>query len=212
MTKLPRRPDPERLARLEPPIATLGPETILFRIYRRAGPWPTTWRSFRRFGPVSRFDHQLPDGDGTPRAQDRGVLYAALDVASALAETFQHERRRINRTRHAPWLAAFRIRRTVPLLDLGDTFAVRVGASMKLVSGAHSVSQAWSRGFADAYPEIAGMRYPSSLTNRPAIVLFERADAEDVLPSAPLLNRSLDDPGLHVPLKVLAEEIGYRLL
>ena len=144
--------------------------------------------------------------------QERGVLYAAGDVASALAESFQHTQRRILRTRGRPWLAAFELAAPCPLLDLGDAFAVRAGASMKLVSGPFSFAQNWARGFHECYPAIAGMRCHSSLTNRPVVVLSERADLDALVPRTPLLNRALDDPMLYPTLRSIAVEIGYRLI
>ena len=212
MAKLPREPDPQRLRALEPALFHLDRQTPLYRVYRRGGRYPSGWKQPRHFGPVARFDHQSDDEDGAPRLQDRGVLYAAGDVATALAESFQHTRRRILRSRDRPWLAAFEVVEPVPLLDLTDTFCVRAGASMKLSSGPFAFSQRWARGFFEAYPDVAGLRYPSSMTGRPNVVLYERADLDRVLPAAPLLNRALDDPLLRDVLASVAIEIGYGLV
>ena len=118
MAKIPRAPDVERLRATPPAIIEIGPDIQLFRIYKRGGDFPTLWNQFRHFGPLSRFDHHVPDDADEPCAQSRGVLYAASDLATTLAEFFQHRRRRINRSDQQPWLAAFRLPGTIPLLDL----------------------------------------------------------------------------------------------
>ena len=104
MPKLPNRPDPARLRNREPRLISLPSGSLLHRVYRRGGPYPTLWNAFRFFGPTSaRFDHHLPDEDGDPHEQERGVFYAAADIVTALAETFQH-RRTVNRRTDRPWL------------------------------------------------------------------------------------------------------------
>ena len=213
MAKLPRRPDSERLRRLAPEIVTLGPETVLHRIYSRGGDHPTLWNAFRRFGPLtSRFDHHETDADGAPRPQERAILYAALDVPSAFAEVFQHNGRRINRRRREPWLAAFRLGTPLELLDLCDTFALRAGASMKLHTDTVLVAQRWSRAFHAAYPGIDGVRYPSSLTGRPCIALYERAEPALAERAELRFNRALADPALQEVIRRVADQIGYAIV
>lgn len=43
---------------------------------------------------LSRFDHHLSDRQGDPVLQSSGTLYAATDVATAVAEFFERNRRR----------------------------------------------------------------------------------------------------------------------
>lgn len=213
MAKLPRRPDPERLRRIEPEIATLDPDTVLHRIYSRGGDFPTTWHAFRRFGPLaSHFDHHEPDAEGAPRPQEHAILYAALDLPSAFAEVFQHNKRRINRRRREPWLASFRLGTPLELLDLCDTFALRVGASMKLHTDTVLVAQRWSRAFHEAYPGIDGVRCPSSLTGRPCVALYERAEPSLAEAAELLFHRALADPALQDVVRRLADEIGYAIV
>ena len=89
MPKLSNRPDPDRLRTRAPSLLSLPPGSVVHRVYCRGGPYPTLWNAFRFFGPTSaRFDHQFPDEDGDPREQERGVLYAATDIVTALAEAF----------------------------------------------------------------------------------------------------------------------------
>ena len=211
MAKLPRAPDVDRLRATPPSLVTIGPDQPLFRIYKRGGNYPTLWNQFRHYGPLSRFDHHRTDEENEPRFEDRGVLYAASDLPTALAEFFQHTRRRINRFDQHPWLASFRVPGEVQLLNLTDTYCVRAGASMKLVTGPFAHTQAWSRGFYDAYPEIHGLYYPSSMTNRPAFVFYERANTDALFPSTTQMHRALDSPVLLKPLVIAAQEIAYRL-
>lgn len=212
MAKLPREPDLDRLRSIEPGLISLGPDLALHRIYKRGGAYPTLWNSFRHYGPLSRFDHQLSDGRGKPFQQERGILYAATDIPTAIAEFFQRNQRRVNCTRHQPWLVSFKLASEVRLLDVTDTFCVRVGGSMKLVSGPFAHAQAWSRGFYQAYPEIAGLYYLSSLTNRPTIALYERANTPTLFPESTRFHRALADPLMHKALNIIVDEIGYGLV
>ena len=212
MPKLPNAPDPDRLRRLEPSLVTLASGTSVHRIYRRGGAHPTLWNAFRHFGPTaSRFDHHLLDDDGRPHEQPRGVIYLARDITTAIAEVFQQERL-IDRAEGQPWLVSSELSRDLSLLDLSGTFPLRAGGSMKLVSGPTVHARAWSRGFHDAYPDAHGLLYPSSLTNRPAVVLYERASTPSPFVEPPRFHRALRDALLMEPLRNAAREIGYDLL
>lgn len=212
MPKLPNRPDPARLRGRAPRLISLPSASVLHRVYRRGGPYPTLWNAFRFFGPTSaRFDHHLPDDDGNACEQERGVFYAATDIVAALAETFQH-RRTVNRRTDRPWLVSFRLSCELKLLDLSGTFPVSVGGSLKLVTGPALYSQNWSRGFYEAYPQIQGLYYPGSLTNRPIVALYERALQPGPFPAAPAVHRALDDPLLIEPLRNACRSLGYDLL
>ena len=212
MAKLPRAPDLARLSQLDPALITLAPGQLLYRVYSRGGSYPTHWNAFRHFGPLSRFDHHLPDRRGDPVLQTRGILCAATDVATAVTECFERNRRRANRYRRQPWLVSFALHGEVRLLDIADNFPVRAGASSKLAAGPYSHAQNWSRGFYDSYPEIQGVYYRSSLTGRPSIALYERARSAGIFPRAPSFHRALADPPLLDALRNVVEEIGYTLL
>ena len=212
MPKLPNRPDSDRLRAREPSLISIPAGSVVHRVYRRGGAYPTLWNAFRFFGPTSaRFDHQLPDEGGGPSEQKRGVLYAATDIVTALAEAFQ-QGRTVNRLANGPWLVSFALASELMLLDLTGTFSASVGASMKLVSGPTLYSQNWSRGFYDCYPGIHGLYYFGSLTNRPVIALYERALDAGVFPTTTSAHRSLDDPLLIEPLRNACRTIGYDFL
>lgn len=186
--------------------------TPVHRIYRRGGEHPALWNAFRYFGPTAaRFDHQQRDTKGRAFEQARGILYLAQDIPTALAEVFQ-EKRTVNRALDRPWLVSLRLACDLTLLNLTDTYCLRAGGSMKLVSGPTVYAQNWSRAFYACYQNIHGIYYPSSLTNRPVIALYERALALGPFPPAPRFHRALSDPLLIEPLRNACKEIGYDFI
>ncbi len=209
MAKLPNTPDLEHLRGMAPSLISIPIETPVYRIYRRGGELPALWNTFRYFGPTgARFDHQERDVKGRAFEQDRGILYLASDIPTALAEVYQ-EKRTVNRRDNHPWLVSIRLACELTLLNLTDTFCVQAGGSMKLVSGPTVYAQNWSRAFYECYEEIHGLYYPSSLTNRPVLALYERALALEPFPPAPRFHRELSDALLIEPLRNACKEIGY---
>jgi hypothetical protein len=212
VAKFPSSPGVPALARLTPAISTLGAGTTLARIYYSRGEHPQVWNQFRYFGPVnSRWDHHAPDVVGNPRAQSRGIYYAAIDAKTCLAETFQSTRR-IDRVFQAPWLAVFETLARLKLLDLTGDFATRMGASMAIHSGSRGRARGWARDLYEAYPEIQGILYAASMHGgHAAIALNERALKEPLFPEHPLFHRALADDTLLDPLKHAAHDLGYAL-
>ena len=193
-------------------MVSLRSGTPLHRIYRRGGEHPTQWRRFRHYGPTSaRFDHHHPDDAERSQEQTRGILYLAVDVSTALAEVFQ-ERRTVDRFLQRPWLVSFKLANDLSLLDLTGTFCVRAGGSMKLVSGPAIYSQNWSRALYERYRSIHGLYYPSSLTNRPVIALYERVLAVNPFPETPGFHGKLSSPMLIEPIRHACRKIGYEFL
>lgn len=209
MAKLPEAPPPaELVARTGPAVKSLPAGSLIWRVYFRGGPHPASWNQFRSYGPVpsGRFDHHDPP----PHHQERAILYAAIHGPTCLAEVFQ-ESRVIDRHHNDPWLAAFATERALDLLDLSGTWPTRAGASMAINSGPRPRAQRWSRAIYDAYPEIDGIYYPSSMSgNQPAVALFERALG--AIPKQPRLNRALAEPPLLIPITNAAAQFGYRVV
>ena len=204
-------PDLQHLSGLEPKIALLTPATLVWRIYRSAGAYPYRWNELRHFGPVaSRFDHHLEAADGKPYKQERGVLYAAPDMLTCLAEAFQAGRH-IDRDADAPWVAAFHLAAPVQLLDLSGRFATLAGCHQ----GIHSSpfrrrTRAWARAFHATWPQIQGLFYRSKMAvDLPAYVLFERA--AKALPPTPLVDLPLTVRLLATPIDAMARDLGYSL-
>ncbi len=210
MPKLPNAPDLNHLRAIGPALRTLDTRKLWHRVYRRGGEHPTRWDALRFHGPASaRFDHHVLDDTGKAKLQGRGILYLASDVPTCLAEVYQENREVDTNDRH-PWLVSFRLASTLTVLDLTETFAVRAGCSMKLVSGPRPHAQNGARGFYDVYSNIDGLYFLSSMTNRPAAALFERALDRNPFPASPDFHRSLSDPLLHIPIQEACKDIDYR--
>lgn len=193
----------------------VGPERVelasgryLFRVYRAGGRHATTWGRFRTVGParVGRFDHHpLPRGEHP----DHGILYAAFDVETAIAEAFGDERM-IDRWRDEPYIARFRLTDPVLSLDLATDWATRAGGSQELSSGPRPTSQAWSRAIWEDLGEIEALLYPSSMhgggTN---VAFFERA--KRALARTPDRNLPLSLQAFERDLIRIATRLGYGL-
>lgn len=206
MAKLPNPPAIARLGGLKPDIMPLGSGTLLFRIYFRGGDHPGRWSEFRPFGPLAgaRFDHH-PNPRGIH--PEYGILYAATEIKTCLAEVFQ-EGRHIDRRRREPWLVGFTLDGELELLNLTGDWPTRVGASMNINSGPRPRCRRWSRRIHEAYPRVAGLLYCSSMhANRSAAALYERA--APILSPSPQIHLPLTHPGLSQGLEKIAGELGY---
>ena len=104
MAKLPEPPSP---LSIPPEPRRFRAGTRLCRIYTRGGRFPSRWSDLRSHGP--------------PRLQSKGILYAAADATTCLAEVFQGTRM-VDRRAGDPWLVVFELAR-----DLGP-----LGASIEL--------------------------------------------------------------------------------
>jgi len=210
MSKFPEPPGVAELRRIDAQTIQLPASTMLARTYFAAGPHPSHWNQFRRFGPTSaRWDHHLPDVDGDPMDQDRCALYCAPDVDTCAAEVFQATRR-IDRTRNKPMLVVFALAETLTLLDVRCTFATTLGASTAIHSGTRTRARAWARQLYEAYPTLQGIYYGSSMNGHaPANVLNDRA--RRALPQRPLFHRALNDDMLVDVLQGIALRLSYGL-
>ncbi len=180
--------------------------TLLWRIYLRGGAFPGTWNGFRYFGPTNgRFDHHL-----APRSvQARGILYAAVHGETAFAEVFQ-ESRVIDRRMNDPYLVAFALRSPLSLLNLTGAWPTRAGASATINSGPRPRARRWSERCYEAYPDIHGLWYASSMDgHRHAVALYERADA---MPARPSFHRALGDPALTAVVLRAGARFGYGVV
>lgn len=110
-------------------------------------------------------------------------------------------------------MLAFALATPLKLLDLTGSFATRAGASMALMTGPRAVSRRWAQAFYDAYPEVQGVYYPSSMyANAPAIALNERAATKGAMPGVPSFHRALADNALHTVIRNVARKIGYKVI
>ena len=210
MAKFPEPPGVAVLRGIAPQTLLLAADTKLARIYFAGGPHPSRWNQFRGFGPTgARWDHHLPNARRVAVEQNRAIFYCAPDVDTCAAEVFQATRR-IDRTRNAPWLVVFALREAVTLLDIRATFATKIGASTAIHSGPRSRASAWVRELYDAYPDIQGLYYGSSMNGHaPAIALNERA--QRAMSEQPQFHRALNDDILVEALQQIALRLSYGL-
>ena len=200
------------LARLAPRTCIIPGETRLARVYYTGGGHPMAWNSFRYVGPVNaRWDHHLPNAQGNPCAQGRGIYYTATDAKTCLAETFQSSRR-IDRAYQAPWMVVFETVSPLLVLDLTGDFATRMGASMAIHSGSRRRARDWARDLYEALTDIQGIQYSSSMNGGArAFALNERALKAPLFAPHPLFHRALADDVMLDPLKHAARALGYAL-
>ena len=132
-------------------------------------------------------------------------------LGTCLTELFQ-ESRPIYSGTGGPVFVIFEIKSAVTLLDLSGIFATRIGASAAAFSsGARSITRDWSMSLYEAYKDIDGILYGSSMyANYPAIALFEMA--QGVLPTHPDLHRQLSDPAMKTDLLDISTKMGYGFL
>ncbi len=207
MAKFPEPPPFEVLAKVPLETRQVPAGQVLWRLYFRGGLHPTFWNTFRAFGPTeARFDHHLPP----PRLQIRRILYGALEGPTCLAEVFQ-DARVIDRAARDPWLVGFELIRPLILLDLSGVWPTRAGASMSLSTGPRPRARRWALATYEAYPEVQGLFYPSSMHgNRAAVCLWERGAG--AMPPMPVFHRPLLDPALLPVLNRVARNLGYGLV
>jgi RES domain len=212
VAKFPNSPGAAALARLTPVIQLIPSGTRLARLYYASGRHPKEWNEFRNVGPVNaRWDHHLLSSDGEPHAQERGIYYAARDAKTCLAEAFQ-QTRRTDRAFQSPWLVVFETVVALSVLDLTGDFATRMGASMAIHSGSRERARGWARDLYEAFPDVQGIQYASSMNGgAAALALNERAIEGPLFPSHPLFHRALADDVMLDPLKHAARALGYAL-
>lgn len=210
MAKLPRPPEAAELARRAPldgAMRTVSPDTTLWRVHGTLGEHVLAWNQPRHWGPArGRFDPQhLPRGTDPARS----VLYLGDQIPVVVAEVFQHTRR-VDVRAGGPWLTALRLTRAVSLLDLTGAWPTRAGASQALTSGPRPRAQAWARAIADAWPDLDGLWYRSSMYGRGHCAALWAA-GEHAVPPTPLLSIPLAHPALWDALAHACEQLGYRL-
>lgn len=203
--KTPRTP-PAQLVR--EPGDILDHSGTLWRVHRTEGEHVLPWNKLRTYGPLPsmRWDpHPGPD----PSTRAEGVLYAAADVATSLAEVYQTTRV-IDTRAGAPTLTAWRPQRTLRLLDLSGTWPLRNTASAALLAAPRTICRRWARAIYTTWPDLDGLYVPSTLTGRPNIVLWTAS--EHSIPTMPSFSRPLSHPLVWSIAQAAATEIGYHIL
>lgn len=180
----------------------------LWQVADNAGAYPVRFGHMRSFGllPTARFDPHPPPAADHPIER---VLYAAGDLATALAERFQHNREIRGTQPATPGVYAWAPRRALHLIDLRDSGAIRLGSSHVINTGPKSSTRAWARAIRTGWPNAEGLVYSSSMTGRTCVALW--TPAADSFPPAPAFAKLLSDPspGWQLRVQSAAVEIGY---
>ncbi len=216
MSRLPLPPSASVLRarlRVHEDVVALPTSTRLVRVFVAAGAHQQRWNTFRHTGPLphARFDPQPPPPNGgVVTTPEHGVLYFGLSVRTSIAEVFQASSI-VDRSTRRPHLAVFALVRPLRLLDLCGLWPTRAGASQEISSGPKDITQAWARTIRDAFPDLDGLWYRSSMdSGDPAVCLWD-PPAGDALPLTPEVLLPLDYPGLDLPLARICDSLNYVL-
>lgn len=97
------------------------------------------------------------------------------------------------------------------VLGLSGKWPTVAEASANIDSGPRPRCRRWSRTIHNAYLDLMGLYYASSMNgNEPAVVLYERASK--AIPRLPLFNRPLSDALLLISIERITSELGYDLI
>lgn len=153
-----------------------------------------------------RFDPHPPPPSDHPGI---GVTYTALDVATAVTETFQQ--RVIDTGGGRPKATAWRPTRPLRLLNLTDDWALRNGASHSLASGPHSTCRTWARAIVETWPDLDGLWTQSTLTGRTNATLW--TPAANSFPASPEFSEYLEAAPMWAVLREVTRRYpSYRLI
>lgn len=179
----------------------------LWRIHRTQGQHVLPWDAFRTYGPLptGRYDpHPAPPGEH----HGSGVTYAAMNLSTAIAETFQRSRT-VNTVSDAPYATSWAPVRPLRLLDLKGGWALRNGAAHALAHAPRPTCRAWSRAIHAAWEDLDGLWAPSTLDGSPMGALYE--PARSAFPPTPAFSRPLTHPVLWSIINRYAQDIGYAV-
>ncbi len=162
MRARPRFPDPPPALPAAGPGDLTGIDAPLWRVFPTTSTHAGPWNVLRHWGPAAaRFDPHPPPPAHHP---EKGVLYAASDAVTALAEAFGTTRTVDVRTQD-PWLVKFTVDlRPLELLDLTGTWPTRAGASQQIwTSPDRQRTHRWARAIGAEFPSLDGLYYGSSM-------------------------------------------------
>ena len=208
--KVPRLPPPTLTGTDDDLVDVDGP---LLRLVRTRGTHLTGWDQLRTWGPLRqmRWDpHPSPHGQLGEAADhpSYGVLYAALDLDTVLAEVFQ-DTRRVDPDSGAPHLLGWLPTRPLRLLDLTHGWPLRNGAAHALNHAPKVTCRAWAHAVRTSWPTLDGLLAESTMTGAPVLALFD--PARDSFPSHPALSRPLTHAAVWARARDAAARIGYRI-
>jgi len=196
-------PAPPPPRRPKPIFKTIRTGAFLVRLFDPTTSFGQTALTFRRFGPLRRFDHQEPHAGQPASDPDRGIYYAAQTLSGCIVEVFGDT----GLIACGEWhIARVWLVRPLTLLNISGRGAMRAGsvAALSKVPD-HAVAQQWSRHFYEQpeYSQCDGIYYSNAHNDGPAFALYERA--EDALDCPPGSVVRLDDPALRGELLRVAK-------
>lgn len=154
-----------------------------------------------------RFDPHPPPPADRP---DVGVTYTALDLATAVTETFQQQRV-IDTSGGRPKATSWQPTRPLRLLDLTEDWALRNGALHSLASGPRATCRTWARAIAETWPDLDGLWTESTLTCRTNVTLW--TPAANSFPAYPDFSEYLESAPMWAILREITRRYpSYRLL
>jgi hypothetical protein len=202
--------NPTRLTKI-----SLHPGVVLIRVYDPRSKHKPGPRTFRDFGPLSRFDHHRGISTGAVTVPDedseRAVYYAAFTLSGAIVEVFGEDRV-IDR---GAFRAVYsRLKEKLLLLDLRGDAAIRAGVIHAIGQIEDSAkTQAWARYIYEThetYGAIDGLIYSNAHNGEDAIVLYERA--QPAIATSAQRVRRLATPQLETDLLRIADATGFALI
>lgn len=178
---------------------------FVWRIHRTTGAHVLPWDRLREYGPLAtmRWDPQEPPAAEHP---GEGVMYAAQDVETAVAEAFQVTHR-IELVAGTPRLTGWTPTRDLRLLDLTGDWALRNGGAHALVSQDRRRCRSWARQIRRELTDLDGLWWASTMTGAPSVVLW--APAAATFPPAPAFSDNLTSPLVASVIARAAQRIGY---
>ncbi|NGP09309.1 RES family NAD+ phosphorylase [Rhodococcus sp. 14C212] len=158
--------------------------------------------TFRRFGPLARFDHYTPN----PPAMDpdgRAVLYMAVDLATSACEVF-------GEAGVAALCPHWRVTQVEPVRDITTYDLTTPGAAMEIgalpaLAADHEhrgLTQQWARAIYEDQPattKVDGIRYRTAYNDDHALALWDCENAITIAldRSGRLRDLSLIHPHIH---------------
>ena len=188
--KLPPQP-PADLDVRKPSWRTWPTTEPLWQVANTGGSFAARFAVMRAYGPLAsaRFDPHPPPPAEHPTER---ILYAAIDLVTALAERFQNGREIRCRQPTNPIVYSWMPARPLQLIDVTDLSALRLGASQLLSTGPKRHTRTWAVAIRRTWPAADGLLYQASMAGGECVALW--APAADSFPPRPAFARLLSDP------------------
>jgi RES domain len=122
------------------------------------------WNKLRTYGPLPSMRWDPHPGLEPIGSRAEGVLYAAADVATSLAEVYQTTRVIDTRAGTAT-LTAWQPQLPLRLLDLSGTWLLRNTASAALLAAPRSICRRWARAIYTREIDCGGTQLTNAASN-----------------------------------------------